>query len=158
VWTMGSGHLYGFDAVSGSLRFDVAIGSHTRFATPTEDNGWVIVPETNRVDGFSFNWQSLGGVLTSDPDAAAPAATREDVFARGGDGALWHRKFDDTNWLAWKSLGGSITSDPGSVSWGAGRLDVFARGRDNALWHRTWDGINWLAWESLGGSLTSAPD
>ena len=158
VWTMGSGHLYGFDAVSGSLRFDVVIGGHTRFATPTEDNGWVIVPETNRVDGFSFNWQSLGGVLTSDPDAAAPAATREDVFARGGDGALWHRMWDGTNWQPWESLGGGLGSGPGSIAGSPTRIDVFIRGLDGALWHRQWNGTSWMAWESLGGIVTSGPD
>ena len=114
VWTMGSGSLYGFDQTSGSLRFTIPIGGHTHFATPTEDNGWVFVPETTRVDGFSFSSQALGGRLTSDPAATASSATREDVFVRGTDAAMWHRMWNGTTWQPWESLGGLLGSSPGS--------------------------------------------
>jgi hypothetical protein len=82
---------------------------------------------------------------------------RLDVFARGGDGALWH-KYHDGGWSEWESLGGSIApgSGPAAVSWSFGRIDVFVRGTDNALKHRYYTG-SWSAWESLGGVITSSP-
>lgn len=158
VWTMSSSALLGFDATTGAQRFTIAIGSHTRFATPTEDNGWFLVPQQNSVAGFSFAWQSIGGTLTSDADIASGAAGRLDVFARGTDNAIWHRTWSGTSWLAWESLGGNLTSGPSAVSSSATRIDMFARGADMALWHRWWDGTTWHAWESLGGTLSSSPD
>ena len=85
--------------------------------------------------GVTFGpWKSLGGLMTSDPDAASWGGNRIDAFVRGLDGALWHRwTADGTNWSHGKSLGGSITSGPTAVSWGTNRIDVFARGVDNAV-------------------------
>jgi hypothetical protein len=88
--------------------------------------------------GTWHDWESLGGGLTSGPAVASWAANRLDVFARGGDDALWHKFWDGTSWHDWESLGGSLTSDPAAVSWGPNRIDAFARGGDNALWHKFW--------------------
>ena len=44
-------------------------------------------------NGWS-DWESLGGILTSDPAAVSWNAGRIDVFARGGDYALYHKWFD----------------------------------------------------------------
>lgn len=158
VWTMGPSTLYGFDQTSGAVRFSIPIGGHTRFATEAEDNGWVIVNETSSISAFSWTWSGLGGILASDPGAAAPSATRADVFARGSDRALWHRTWNGTSWQAWESLGGLLGSAPGTVADSATRIDVFIRGVDGALWHRMWNGTSWQAWESLGGIITSGPD
>lgn len=108
--------------------------------------------------GTSTPWKSLGGYLTSSPDASGWASTRVDTFVRGTDNGLWQRTWDGTSWSSWSSLGGMLTSAPSAVSWGPNRIDVFARGSDNALWHRWWDGTKWWGWESLGGTLTSGPD
>ena len=108
---------------------------------------------TGRPDGV--RWESLGGIITSDPAAVSWSSGRLDVFARGTDRALWHKWFDGS-WHGWESLGGGLTSAPGVSSWAAGRLDVFVRGDDNALWHKWFDG-SWHNWESLGGGLTSGP-
>src|SRR5918998_877771 len=102
------------------------------------------------------DWESLGGVLTSDPDAVSWVFGRIDVFARGTDRALWHKWYDG-GWSDWESLGGVLTSAPGVASWSFGRLDVFVRGTDRALWHKWYDG-GWSDWESLGGVLRSDPD
>jgi hypothetical protein len=109
-----------------------------------------------RGDGWD-DWESLGGVLTSDLTAVSWGPSRLDVFARGTDKALWHKWFDGSTWHDWASLGGVITSGPDACSWAPGRLDVFARGADSALWHRWWDGSTWRDWESLGGHITSDP-
>jgi hypothetical protein len=103
-------------------------------------------------------WQSLGGVLTSSPAASASAAIREDVFARGTDGALWQKTWNGTAWGQWQPLGGGLTSAPGAVSMGANRTDLFVRGTDNQLWQKTWNGTAWGQWQPLGGVLTSGPD
>jgi hypothetical protein len=50
-------------------------------------------------------WESLGGILTSGPDASSWAPGRLDVFVRGRDNALWHKWFD-RGWSHWESLGG----------------------------------------------------
>lgn len=103
-------------------------------------------------------WQRLGGYLTTDPDVSSMSPNRVDVFARGGDNALWHLQSNDggATWQPWQSLGGIITTGPGVVSWGPNRIDVFARGTDNALWHRAFAGA-WGSWHSLGGGLTADP-
>ena len=100
-------------------------------------------------------WESLGGVLTSDPAAVSWGDGRIDVFVRGTDNALWHKWFND-GWSNWESLGGVLSSGPAVSSWASGRLDVFVRGTDNALWHKWFNG-GWSNWESLGGVLTSDP-
>ena len=78
------------------------------------------------------------------------------MFARGTDGAIWHRAFAGS-WAGWESIGGIGTSAPGATSWGPGRIDVFVRGNDRGLWHKFWDAGTWSGWEGLGGPLTSAP-
>jgi hypothetical protein len=100
-------------------------------------------------------WESLGGGITSAPAICSWGPSHLEVFARGEDQALWHRRFLD-GWGEWQSLGGTLTSPPAAVSWGEGRVDVFARGTDRALWHRWYDG-SWHGWESLGGELNFGP-
>jgi hypothetical protein len=102
--------------------------------------------------------ESLGGVLTSAPDAASWAPGRLDVFARGTDNQLWHKWWDGNAWSYWEPLGGVLTSAPTAVSWGPDRIDVFGRGTDAQMWHKWWDGNTWSGWEPLGGALIGGPD
>ena len=150
------GHALGLahSTVSGSLMWpSVSSGSTHRFLQQNDDISLIQSIYGSRRGG----WESLGGIITSAPDAASWAANRLDVFARGTDNALWHRWWDGSAWRGWESLGGVLSSGPDVSSWAANRLDVFARGTDNALWHRWWDGSAWRGWESLGGVLTSDP-
>jgi hypothetical protein len=170
VWsvTHGGGRLAGFDQATGQMKVQVSVGSASRFVTPTSADGWIVVPTDAGVQAFQFaaspslasGWQSLGGSLTSAPDAASWGDGRLDVFARGTDSGLWTRSRDGGQWSGWAPLGGVVQtgSGPGAVSWSPGRLDVFVRGTDGALWHRWYDGGRWGGWESLGGVLTSGPD
>src|SRR3954447_16676628 len=94
---------------------------------------WLRVPTTNIVSG---------------------KGVRVHVFARGGDGALWHmwQTAPNNGWSGWYSLGGWI--DLIKVSTNAdGRLEIFARGGDGAVWHNweTTPGGGWSGWYSLGG-------
>jgi hypothetical protein len=100
----------------------------------------------------------LGGVLRSQPAAVSWASGRLDVFARGGDDALWHRWYASGAWSRWESLHGTLTSAPAGSTQASGQLDVFVRGADDALWHRSYvAGRGWSAWERLGGVLASSP-
>jgi hypothetical protein len=57
-------------------------------------------------DGAAWGaWYSLGGGITSDPDAAAPGVFRLEVVARGPDGAIWQRTWSGPSWSAWYTLG-----------------------------------------------------
>src|SRR5450759_1244729 len=99
-------------------------------------------------------WESLGGVLTSDPTAVSWGPNRLDVFARGSDNAMWHKFYDGSRWSGWASLGGSLTSAPDASSCAAGHLDVFTTGANAGLYPLGFNG-SWGSWQSLGGQLTS---
>lgn len=106
-----------------------------------------------REDGV--NWESLGGVLTSDPAIVSWGPNRLDIFVRGEDNAMYQKLWNGS-WHGWKNLGGVLTSAPAATSWASGRIDVFARGEDNAMYHKWFNG-SWHGWEHLGGELTSGP-
>ena len=83
------------------------------------------------------------------------------VFARGHDGAIYHRWQIARNgdWSGWEPLGGVLTSDPAAALNADGGLVVFARGTDNGIWHR-WQprpDSDWSGWEPLGGNWASGP-
>ncbi|HEY7907486.1 MAG TPA: hypothetical protein VIC60_01375, partial [Thermomicrobiales bacterium] len=140
----------------GFAQFTALLQAHYPIGTPsgvTTDNVFPLLSPTSQWGG----WESLGGLLTSPPAAVAWGPDRLDLFAPGGDNAIWHKWWDGANWGGWESLGGLLTSPPIVTSWAENRLDLFAKGGDNAIWHKWWDGANWGGWESLGGLLTSPP-
>lgn len=103
-------------------------------------------------------WESLGGLLSSDPAVASRAPGLLDVFARGPFNQLWHISFDGAKWSDWVNLGGDLASEPAAVAMDSGRIDVFARARDGGLLQLTWsDSTGWSSWENLGGQMTSGP-
>jgi len=87
---------------------------------------------------------------------------RLDTFARGVDGAVYHKWWNGSSWgpsvTGWEYMGGFTTGTPEVVSWGPNRLDVFVRGADLALYHKWWDGSAWgpsvTGWEYLGGGIS----
>jgi serine/threonine protein kinase len=99
--------------------------------------------------------QKVINTISSRPSMSAGPVGHLDLFARGGDSALWHRAYSG-GWQAWESLGGTLPYDPVVASWAAGRFDIFARGADNTLQHMWFDGA-WHPWESLGGVITADP-
>jgi putative pyrroloquinoline-quinone binding quinoprotein len=161
VWVVNSSGLYAFNAQTGAQMFHSASFGVHRFVTPAEAGGQVFVPSNTVIRSFSMNfltWTSLGGTLTSGPDASSSSTTRTDVFVRGTDNQLWYRTWNGTTWGPWTPLGGILTSDPSAVSGGANSIDVFVRGTDNGIWHRHFDGTMWAPWDPVGGIATSAPD
>jgi len=155
--------LYWDDVTSLGLKYDLVNQDNLRGVGIWNLNFGGGAPELWNLLAAKFStttpWTSLGGGLTSAPDAASWGTNRADVFIRGNDSALWHNFWDGTQWVGWETLGGLLIGDPGSVSWGPNRVDVFLRGADNALWHRWLDESGkWSGWEPLGGTLTSGAD
>jgi Pregnancy-associated plasma protein-A/Repeat of unknown function (DUF346) len=111
------------------------------------------------------DWEGLGGICTSPPQAVAWGPDRLDVFVLGTDSALYHKAWDGSAWRPsisdWERLGGICTSPPEAVAWAPNRLDLFVLGTDSALYHKYWDGSAWgpsvTDWEGLGGICTSPP-
>ncbi len=101
---------------------------------------------------------SHGGNLSSGPTAASTELGKLYVFARGGDGAVWTKRFEGGKWSGWSSLGGAILGEPSVVAVGKGRLELFARFADSTLRQRSFRDGRWTAdWTDLGGELTSPP-
>jgi len=105
-------------------------------------------------------WESLGGILQSEPAA----------MAMGGAAWTFHRGTDDALYFRWIRSPGGPQSDwqridaPGhsepavcSPAPDRDRFDIFVRGDDGQCWYRCRDGQNWSDWESLGGILNSEP-
>jgi hypothetical protein len=114
------------------------------------------------VQMFADNLQSACSAWTvretSSISAFAWAPNRLDAFARGTDGAMYHKWWDGSKWDGWESLGGQIMGAPSAVACGDNRFDVFARGTDGAMYHKWLYGANWGGWESLGGIIIGSPN
>ena len=103
---------------------------------------------------------NLQGNITGDPAISSAGTNKLELFARGADGALWHRNWNGITWSSWGSLGGALASGsgPGTVSWNDSRVDVVFRGTDNGVWQRAWgEGSNGGVPVSLGGYTLSDP-
>jgi hypothetical protein len=102
-------------------------------------------------DGWTGDWQSIGGIFTSAATVVSGAPGRLDIFARGGDFTLRHRTYENGDWVSdWENLGGSLASQPVAVSRGPNEVDVVSVDHaDGALIHRWWDGSIWNEWESV---------
>ena len=51
---------------------------------------------------------NLGGILTNRPTIVSWGPNRLDIFARGTDGAVYHKWWNGNKWGGWESLGGAI--------------------------------------------------
>jgi hypothetical protein len=107
-------------------------------------------PAKVKAPGWS-DWYSLGGVVSSNPVAAACGGSPRllELFVRGTDRALWHARHDGSAWTSWEWWGGSPCSQPAAASWGGLRVDVVARGPGNHLWHKAYDGRGKRFYEEL---------
>jgi len=97
---------------------------------------------------------NLGGLFPAAPSVAAWSDSREDIFVRGNDNALWHLYWQGSvGWSNWESLGGYLVSNPLVVSSQENWLDVFALGERNSF---CWIGYRaeWLDWNCISGNLT----
>jgi hypothetical protein len=108
------------------------------------------------------NWQSLGGILTSNP-AAPPGMTNQfgalNVFAGGTSGGIWYRVWATGRWQPWTALGGphllpgtGPSASPGGPEGGV--LAFTGTGRNVLLYGRTGT-ENGFA--DMGGRTTANP-
>jgi hypothetical protein len=88
---------------------------------------------------WSHPWFDMGGYLTSNPKSYRNAQGRIEIFARGGDAAVWTRWQDSAcgAWSSWTSIGG-LTID-GLSLWphdptADGYKEVKTVGTDNLPW------------------------
>jgi hypothetical protein len=107
-------------------------------------------------------WENLGGILTSDPDALhsfnpqeinnpQSSSHRFDIVVKGPDNGIWWKWWRaNVGWSTgcqgcdgYEKLGGLSNSGPTVVSRAWNSLDAFALGMDNHLYHRSWDGTAW---------------
>lgn len=113
------------------------------------------------------NWESLGGVMSSGVAVATTPDGLSEIFARGPDRGLWHKRqayevgSAEPSWGDWASLSGTLSSAPEVTQVPAlhGELHIFSRGVDGGLWHKRQVGrphpngsIDWTLWRSLGGA------
>jgi Peptidase family M28/Repeat of unknown function (DUF346) len=122
-------------------------------------------------DGTSWgpsitDYEYMGGICTTRPEAVAWGPNRLDVFLLGTDHALYHKWWDGASWgpsiTDYEYMGGICLAAPKAVAWGQNRLDVFVLGTDSAVYHKWWDGANWgpsvTDYEYQGGICTTPPD
>jgi len=112
--------------------------------------------------GAWSSWQSLGGVITSQPGAAAGVTVRFGpavVLARGTNGALWYRVQGTAGgWSGWKSLGGRLLSGTGPAAVNAdGNLTVAMTGTDHHVWLFGPMGMQVHGFLNFGGLTSSTP-
>lgn len=92
---------------------------------------------------------AMGVTIVGTPASVSWGEGRIDVFAKGSDGGLWHKWFDQNGWSVWEKLPGGIKDSPSAASWTTGRLDVFGTGEVGDLYH-WWFDSKWNGPESLG--------
>jgi hypothetical protein len=106
------------------------------------------------------NWESLRGVIVSDPTVLSSPGGNLDVFAVGTDSAVWHIAQDGATqtWSAWESLGGAVEGKLAVTSDFGGNLLILARGADASLWYDAQpQGQGWTGFTSLHGYILSDP-
>lgn len=104
--------------------------------------------------GALLDRASLGGVVRGGPAVAGRASGWREVFARGGDDALWvNRRSPDGVWQGWQSLGGRLASAP-AVASVDDEVTLVVVGGDGQLWHRwSWASGAWSGWTPIGGAV-----
>ena len=116
---------------------------------------------THQMTGGKWSsWQSLGGVITSQPGVTGLTAGYGSVLAlaRGADGALWFRAQGSSGWSAWKSFGGKLLSGTGPAAVNAdGGFVVAVTGTDHHVWLFGPMGMQVYGFLNFGGLTSSTP-
>jgi hypothetical protein len=129
-----------------------------QFVTGTDHALWHRWMDTKT--DTQHDWENLGGYLTSSPAAASPGSGVTDVYARGGDGALWSKQFSATAWGSWFKIGGQLLAgtSPAAYGWsGTDQGGWFVTGTNHGLYFMWKEGTTTSSWINLGGYLTSSP-
>lgn len=112
--------------------------------------------------GAWSSWHSLGGVITSQPAAAAGAGFGLGplvALARGSDGALWYRVQGTTGtWSGWRSLGGVLLPGTGPAAAAPiSTLVVAVTGTNHHVWLYGPLGMQVFGFIDFGGVTSSTP-
>ena len=106
------------------------------------------------------SWQSLGGVLTSQPAAIGlgpgPFGSLA-VFVRGTDGKVWYRTLGTRGWSGWAPLGGRLLPGTGPVAGGFGILLLAVAGTDRHAWMFSQTDGTRYGFADFGGHTTASP-
>ncbi len=159
---LGGGMVFGPAAVSwGPRRIDVFIVGLDGYSVwQLACAGLTAVPCRG---GNWSPWAPYGGYLpvkaAGDLALASTGDGRLDIFALGGDSAIWHQNWDGSRWVGWESLGGTFVTAP-AVAPRGGVVDVFATDRKKSVWLLNYGSRGSSDWRKTGialdGSLASA--
>jgi hypothetical protein len=101
-------------------------------------------------------WSSVGGSLSSDPDASIGPDGLLYITARGDDAAVWINAFNGAAWGGWVSLGGLTSSGP-SIAYNGTEAYVltsgltvlpegFTRSGPDGIWANHLTAAGWGGW------------
>jgi hypothetical protein len=83
--------------------------------------------------------QLIPGVTYSSPEVISRDITSMDLFARGYNNTLIHKRSINQIWGPWVNLGGSVASAPGATTYANNqRIFVFARWTDGTIRYKAW--------------------
>jgi hypothetical protein len=104
--------------------------------------------------------ESLGGAVSATPAATSPAVNTLYVFARGGSGILYWKKWNGTSWTAWGGFADTLAvgAGPAACSYGS-RVDAFYEGTNGHLYQKTSTnaGSTWGSGTQLTPTITATP-
>lgn len=120
----------------------------------TSSSGWI--PRNNSLLNIPGNTAAFEQGVA----AVSRAEDAVDIFAVGGDYALYHKYQvpPSATWgpspSSWEPRGGILTTMPSVISWSQDRLDIFALGASPVfeLFQMTWNASGWSEWIPIGGS------
>ncbi len=167
--TVGAGDSWSTFSTAGT---GADCGSATAFWGAPWTYPEVFSPLTNNATGHLWftsgvGWnafQAYGGSDLSHLATVVWLDGKTEVFALGGDGAIWHNVWDTTTtaWTGWATLGGSFVTGVGTIMWGNGTGELFATDAAGDIWH-SWSGSGtaypngWYAWARFGSGMAGRP-
>jgi len=122
----------------------------------TSNNPAAVMPSFDRVDFFYRDvagtlWQKIKfgtiwnpsqdipGTTYGSPEVVSRDISSLDLFVRGPNNWLYHKRSINGVWGNWISLGGSMTNSPGVTTYASNvRIFVFVRWTDGTLRYRAW--------------------
>lgn len=123
---------------------------------PSYNDPAAVMPSNERVDFFYRDqfgnlWQKfmigtlwyppqfIPGVTYSSPEVVSRDIYSLDLFARGPNNTIIHKRSINGVWGTWQNLGGSVASGPGAATYASkARIMLFARWTDGTLRYKAW--------------------
>lgn len=155
-WENLGGTLKGKMGVGDAGAVSIQEGVTDVYVTGLDDMLW----QKYYANGTWSDWFQVDSTmkLASSPVAVSANPSHRAVYARGKDGAVYHKYWDGV-WHPWENLGGNIKGDIAAVAVpGSNVTDLYVRGMDDTLWQKYWDN-GWSDWQQVdpGFKLASSP-